>query len=113
MPHDRSPDLAALADCGLLVAKAMNRPEPERARAIAFFDEILRGQRDLWLCAVEGWITEAELRNAVMDRFATWLLEENGVNDPEAARWVNPEAEREILRSCERALFGRPLDRPE
>jgi len=41
MPYDRSPDLEALADCGALVAKAMNQSEPAPARAIVFFDEIL------------------------------------------------------------------------
>jgi hypothetical protein len=103
----RTPDLEALADCAILVAKAMNQPAPERARAIAFFDEILHGERDLWGCHVDGLITEAELRNATMARCATWLSYENGVDEPGSDRWASPE----IDRAFERALLGRSIDR--
>jgi len=107
MPHDRSPDLEALADCGALVAKAMNQSEPAPARAIVFFDEILHKERDLWRCLVEGLITEVELRDATIARCATWRSATNGFHEPSYDRWGSEEIER----CFELALLGRPINR--
>jgi hypothetical protein len=52
MPSDCPPDLEALADCGALVATAVHQSEPERTQAIAFFDEILHGER---ICGAMWW----------------------------------------------------------
>jgi hypothetical protein len=106
MPYDNPPDLQALADCGALVSKAMNQSAPERTRTIAFFEKILHKDRDLWGCLVEGLITEAELRDATIARFATWLSHTNGVHEPSSDRWGSSEIEH----CFELALLGRPVN---
>ena len=106
MSHERAPDLAALASCGARVANAMRQPAPDAARAAAFFAEILleEGGRELWVCLKEGLITETEIRDATMDRFATWLSDLNRVDAPNADTW----ASQEIVHCFEIALLGRP-----
>jgi hypothetical protein len=106
MSYDRTPSLVDLAACGVHVAKAMGQPEPDAARAAAFFQEILFEQsgRELWACLREGLITEAEIRDATMARFATWLSDANGMKEPPSDTWANAEIER----CFEIALLGRP-----
>jgi hypothetical protein len=110
MSHDRAPDLAELAACGVLVATAMHQREPEAARAAAFFKEILleKGGRELWAGLEEGLITETEIRDATMARFATWLSASNGVKEPSSDTWSSPDIER----CFEIALLGRPAKEP-
>jgi hypothetical protein len=85
-PYDRLPDLNLLMECGAHWATAMGQREPDEVRARTFFHEILHkdqrlGGRDLWGCMTAGVITEEEIRNAVMDRFVTWMLHENGIRE--------------------------------
>jgi hypothetical protein len=110
MSDDRPPNLVKLAACGARVAKAMRQPEPEEARAVAFFEEILlrKDGRELWTCLKEGLITETEIRDATIARFATWLCQVNGVKEPSSETWASPEIER----CFEQALLGRPARYP-
>jgi hypothetical protein len=88
----------------------MHQPEPEATRAVAFFEEILveKGGRELWAWLREGLITETEIRDATIARFATWLSDSNGVKEPSFDAWASPEIER----CFEVALLGRPAKKP-
>jgi hypothetical protein len=97
--------LADLVACGVRLAQAMRQPEPDRARAATFFEEILLQEdgRELWADFQDGLMTETELRDGTMARFATWLSEANGLTRrPDT--WSTPELER----CFEMALLGRP-----
>jgi hypothetical protein len=106
MSDDRAPSLDDLVACGVRVANAMGQPQPDASRAAAFFKEILfdEGNRELWACLKAGLITETEIRDATMARFATWLSDSNSVEEPSSDTWST----REIERSFELALLGRP-----
>jgi hypothetical protein len=105
MQRGGTPDIEALIRCGNRVADEIKQPRPEENQARVFFLETLhktqaQGGRDLWGCFAAGLITETELRDATMARYATWLSHINGTSEP---AWQGSPA----IHACfERALFG-------